>query len=157
MTAIICTDRTLAQTISILQIAGDRLEERVVLWLASASSVREPIVITEVHEPQQITDIDFFKIPPESMRALMAYLRASRLKIVAQVHSHPGKAFHSKADDKWAIVRHLGALSIVLPKFARNTTPKNFCEQAKTYELSPENAWVHVANVGPEGRLGVIP
>jgi len=35
--------------------------------------------------------------------------------VAAQVHSHPDEAFHSKGDDEWAIVRHEGALSIVVP------------------------------------------
>ena len=86
----------------------------------------------------------------------MTHLRSDRLKVVAQVHSHPGKAFHSEADDQWAIVRNVGALSLVLPQFARHATPANFLLEAVTYELSVENEWMRVPNDGPEGRLGVM-
>jgi hypothetical protein len=156
MTSITCTGDTLDQTIAILRAGGELSQERVVLWLTSASATREPIAIAEVYEPEQIADIDYFKLPPESLRALMMHLRARRLKIVAQVHSHPGAAFHSEADDKWAIVRQVGALSLVLPRFARQTTSKNFLNEVITYELSPKNEWLLVPNNGPTGRIGII-
>jgi len=47
-----------------------------------------------------------FRIPPSSMTAMMAHLRERKLGLAAQVHSHPNRAFHSRADDAWAIVRH---------------------------------------------------
>ncbi|WP_424187703.1 hypothetical protein ACOBQX_07915 [Actinokineospora sp. G85] len=36
---------------------------------------------------------------------------------VARVHSHPGEAFHSRADDANPVLTHQGALSIVVPFF----------------------------------------
>ena len=156
MTALSCTTDTFARTIDILRAGGARSEERVVLWLGPVSGIREPLPVTEVYEPDQITDIDYFKLPPASLRALMNHLRAARLKILAQVHSHPGRAFHSEADDEWAIVRHVGALSLVLPEFARSTTPANFAEQAASYRLSGGNQWVRVPTGGPYGCIGVV-
>ena len=38
--------------------------------------------------------------------------------IRAQVHSHPGAAFHSGTDDRWPVIRQHGFLSLVLPDFA---------------------------------------
>lgn len=156
MTKITLTVEALAKTIDILRIGGARSEERVVLWLAPVSVVREPLTIVEVYEPEQITDVDYFRLPPGSLRALMAHLRTARLKIVAQVHSHPGEAFHSDVDDEWAIIRQVGALSLVLPRFARDTTPENFVEQAATYELSVSNEWIRIPNKGPTARIETI-
>ncbi|MCJ2086726.1 Mov34/MPN/PAD-1 family protein [Methylobacterium sp. E-005] len=155
MTAITCTSAILADTIRILQAGGERREERVVLWLAPMAHEGATRVV-EVYEPGQVADFDYFRLPPESMRTLMAYLRAGRLRLVAQVHSHPGYAYHSEADDSWAIVRQLGGLSLVLPRFARTTTPLNFTEQAMTYELTPENRWTQVPSQGPLARLEVV-
>ena len=87
----------------------------------------------------------------------MRHLRSGRLKIVAQVHSHPGEAFHSEVDDEWAIVRHVGALSLVVPGFARWTTPTNFVAQAVAYELSASNQWLHTETIGALRRIGVLP
>lgn len=36
---------------------------------------------------------------------------------VARIHSHPGEAFHSPADDANPVLTHEGALSIVVPFF----------------------------------------
>jgi hypothetical protein len=146
----------LARTIDILRAGGARSEERVVLWLGPVSGIREPMPVTEVYEPDQIADIDYFKLPPASLRGLMNHLRGARLKILAQVHSHPGRAFHSEADNEWAIIRHVGALSLVLPEFARNTTPANFTEQAVSYRLSGKNEWVRVLTSGSDGCIGVL-
>jgi hypothetical protein len=38
--------------------------------------------------------------------------------LAAQIHAHPGRAYHSGADDVLALVRLPGALSIVVPDFA---------------------------------------
>src|SRR5437763_818131 len=85
-----------------------------------------------------------FHIPPAGMTALHAELRRGRLMVAAQVHSHPGPAFHSKADDRWAIVRHEGALSLVVPDFAVNTTVSNFLDRSKVYRFSASAEWVLV-------------
>jgi proteasome lid subunit RPN8/RPN11 len=88
--------------------------ERVVLWLGR----REQVVrILEVYVPLQHAASDYFRIPREGMSALLEYLRSKRLVAAAQVHTHPGRAFHSAADDAWALVRHEGALSFVVPRF----------------------------------------
>lgn len=146
-----------ARTIDVLQAAGERKEERVVLWLGPASARPGATSVTEMYEPDQITDIDYFRLPPATLQALMRHLRAGRLKIVAQVHSHPGEAFHSEVDDEWAIVRHVGALSLVVPDFARWTTPTNFVDQAVAYELSANNEWLHTDTIGALRRIRVLP
>ncbi len=38
-------------------------------------------------------------------------------RYVARIHSHPGEAFHSAADDRNPALTHQGALSIVVPFF----------------------------------------
>src|SRR5689334_19464982 len=100
MTSIVCTPGIFQQTIAALRAGGAQSEERVVLWLAAASANKPPIAVVEVYEPVQIADVDYFRLPAESLRNLMAHLRTNRLKIVAQVHSHPGKAYHSEVDDE---------------------------------------------------------
>jgi hypothetical protein len=111
-----------------------------VLWLAPAKSGDSQTII-DVYEPAQRVAADFFHIPPASMRELMQHLRNARLRIAAQVHSHPAQAFHSKADNEWAIVRHTGALSMVLPYFARGITPVTFLGASAVYRLSSSDKW----------------
>lgn len=64
--------------------------------------------------------------------------------VAAQVHSHPREAFHSKADDRWAIVRHEGALSLVVPNFAIGTMVSTFLDDTKVYRFSASAQWVEV-------------
>ena len=138
MSELLISPALVEQTISVLQDGGKEQCETVVFWLGKGSTV------DEVYRPQQRVSIDYFHLPSESMRALMNYLKRDRRRILAQVHSHPGDAFHSKADDSWAVIRHEGALSLVLPKFARATMLHNFYEQTATFSLSPDDKWLQI-------------
>lgn len=152
MSVVICTLETLRATIDVLRRGGERGEERVALWLSTATP-RTPAPIVEMYEPDQIAEVDYFRLPPATMRSLMNHLRATRRRIVAQIHTHPGRAYHSDVDAEWAIVRHVGALSLVLPRFAVTTTPENFLQQVMTYEYSPHGDWDHRPNVEPAARV----
>ena len=141
------------QTIGLLRQAGH--QECVLLWLGQrdASSQR----IEEVFLPLQERQFDYFVISRPGMAELMARLRTKGLYVVSQIHTHPGEAFHSPTDDKWAIVRHVGALSIVLPCFAMSTTLDNFLQQAAVFHLSASNAWKPVKPRQLSRRLIIIP
>ncbi|MBW7973562.1 Mov34/MPN/PAD-1 family protein [Bradyrhizobium sp. BR 10289] len=131
-----------ARTIDILRRGGAEKCEAVVLWLGSGPRGAERIA--EAYRPDQIADKDFFRIPSAAMKDLMGHLRRTRLHVTAQVHSHPGRAFHSEADDEWAIVRHRGALSFVVPRFGAGSTVANFMDQTAIYRLSDDDRWIEV-------------
>ncbi len=118
--------------------------EKVLLWLGRKSD--DCYVVDEVFTPIQITDEDYFRIPEEGMDELMNRLRTTRKIIVAQIHTHPREAFHSFADDRWAIIRHQGAYSLVLPYFCSTTNPGNFLDTVATFILDEFNSWVEVDN-----------
>lgn len=122
---------------------GARIDcETAVLWLGRRDLGIEQVV--EVHRPDQRVRLDLFHIQPESMRVLMAKLREQRLHILAQVHSHPGKAFHSDADNEWAIVRHRGALSFVIPHFGRECSSATFLDDVAVFQLNDRDLWLAV-------------
>lgn len=154
MKSIICSSAVISDTLEILRTGGRRGEERVALWLAKAGA-RMPTEVVDLYEPDQIAEVDFFNLPPESMRALMSHLSSTRRRIVAQIHTHPGHAYHSEADAAWAIVRHVGALSLVLPTFARTTTLQNFLEQVKIYQMSSAGEWNLKPGVGPDAVMEI--
>jgi hypothetical protein len=58
-------------------------------------------------------------------------LATAKRSVKAQIHTHPGGAFHSASDDRWPIVSQPCFISIVLPNFAIGQT-------------GLENAWVGV-------------
>lgn len=142
-----------AQSILELQKAGNIESERVLLWLGKRKA--HDVRVTEIFVPLQVANYDFFSIPPSSMRALLQHLREKELMVAAQMHSHPEEAFHSQADDRWAIVRHEGALSIVLPYFARTSSVENFLETSATFALSAQNEWRRVSSARLANHLRV--
>jgi hypothetical protein len=125
-----------------LQAAGRRRSERVVLWLGRRTNAR--IEIETLWVPEQRTGLDFFEIPPKGMQKMFDKLRTDRLMVAAQIHSHPRAAFHSYADDQWAIIRHSGALSLVLPYFALRTDCSTFVQDVALFVLSLQNEWLEI-------------
>jgi proteasome lid subunit RPN8/RPN11 len=137
-----CTNAIVEVTLDWLRQAGHARRECVALWLGR----RDPatIDVVEAYRPEQTAEIDMFHIPPRGMTELHAVLRQRRLMVAAQVHSHPAEAFHSKADDRWAIVRHEGALSLVVPHFALQTTTQSFLSHTKVYRLTAACRWQEI-------------
>jgi hypothetical protein len=148
MTRYTCLRSVVADTLEYMRAAGRRNKECVVLWLAPRTSSPDAPPICEAYLPLQEARKDQFRIPPEGMNALMAHLRTDKLRLAAQVHSHPREAFHSIADDEWAVIRREGALSVVVPDFAARTTPDNFVAHAKFYQLSSNDRWLELETVG---------
>lgn len=142
MNTVVCPSPIIAETLDHLQHAGKQAKECVVLWLARGA---EPDMRVErVYRPMQHAAADIFRIPAQGMRQLMDTLAADGLMIAAQVHSHPREAFHSRADDEWAIIRHENALSLVLPDFALLTPQARFADHAKVFRLSAANRWTEL-------------
>lgn len=139
---ILCPHVMVSDTLDIMRVGAARRCEALALWLGRRRPTH--IEVVEVYEPPYRSAVDFFHITPEGMRTIMAHLRQRRLFIAAQVHSHPGPAFHSKADDEWAIVRHEGALSLVVPNFAATTTAANFLDEAAIFYLASGDRWTEV-------------
>jgi proteasome lid subunit RPN8/RPN11 len=138
----LCPPTFVDLTLTYLRDAGQDNCECIVLWLGRRDGAL--LHVEEAYRPMQNASEDMFEIPPAGMTALYAELRKRRLMVAAQVHSHPGEAFHSTADNRWAIIRHEGALSLVVPHFASATTVSNFLDEAKTYHFTAAARWVEV-------------
>jgi hypothetical protein len=156
MTLLRCPAHLIHETLEHLREGGRLGVERVVFWLADRSETGTAM-ITEVHIPQQEAAEDYFRIPREGMTALMTHLRRGRQALRAQVHSHPGEAFHSHADDTWAVVRHEGGLSIVVPSFAANVTAANFFDAAAVFRLASDDRWVAMTGDELAAALDIVP
>ena len=139
---VVCPIAVVEKTLSHLREAGKRQCECVVLWLGRRRE--DEVAVTEAYVPLQVAREDMFHIPSDGMTAIQSHLRANRWMVAAQVHSHPAEAFHSRADDRWAIVRHEGALSLVVPRFASDTVATAFLDFTKVFRFSPNKRWVEV-------------
>lgn len=139
MSTVILPSNQVQVILNHFHVAGKLGSECVVLLLGCRRG--EDIIIDEVWRPEQRAGPEFFEIPPHSMESLFTRLRSGRRMIAAQIHTHPGRAFHSEADDRWAIIRHRGALSLVVPSFARRTTKESFLQDTAVFQLSDQDCW----------------
>jgi hypothetical protein len=142
MAAIRCPKTVVVETINYLRNAGSDGRECIVFWLGHRSP--NGIDIQEARRPRQTAWRDRFHIPPDEMAALKVYLREHRLTIAAQVHSHPAEAFHSVADDTGAVIRHVRALSFVIPWFGSQISVSSFLRDAALFELQENNTWLEI-------------
>lgn len=142
MRKVLCRGAIIEETLESLRSAGNHGTEGVVMWLSNG--IQSPISIAEIFVPQYSAGELYFEIPPDGMRGLMRYLRAKRLALAVQVHSHPRRAFHSWFDDRDAVPRHVGALSIVVPRFANHVSINNFKRVCAFYRLSGDNHWLRI-------------
>ena len=132
----------LNQTINLLKEFTDK--ERIVLWIGNRTD--QGYVVNEIYLPLQHTREDYFNIPEEGMELIMSKLKTSRQMLVAQIHTHPFEAFHSRADDNWAILRHVNAYSLVLPYFCSTTNESNFKVDVASFVLNESNNWIEIDN-----------
>ena len=79
----------------------------------------------------------------ELQRINMALYRAG-LVLFGQLHSHPGRAYHSSTDDAFAVATTIGSLSLVVPNFARQ--PFSLADTA-VYQLDATGHWCSLSNI----------
>jgi proteasome lid subunit RPN8/RPN11 len=102
---------------------GDQGCELLVLWLGESDPALRKATIAVPFIPKQRpisneSGIGYF-VSGEELFELNKSLSETGLRLIAQVHSHPGRAYHSEADDRYAIVTKERGLSLVVPNFGR--------------------------------------
>lgn len=112
-------DGVVSATLASLQEAGEREFECLALWLGSVD--RDRAVVSEIIVPTQKAvrsedGVGYF-VESDELFELNKMLADSGLRLIAQVHSHPGEAYHSTTDDEYAIVTVEGGFSLVVPDF----------------------------------------
>lgn len=75
-------------------------------------------LIDGVVHPRHTAGPGGYDVDSAAIGALWRELLATGRSIRVQVHTHPGRAYHSGRDDAIAIVRTPGFLSLVIPDFA---------------------------------------
>ncbi|WP_246672244.1 MULTISPECIES: Mov34/MPN/PAD-1 family protein [unclassified Mesorhizobium] len=81
------------------------------------------------------------RIEGDELHRLNVWLFENKLRILAQVHSHPTDAYHSGTDDENAIATAIGSLSLVVPDFA--SRPFDLSSTA-VYRLNAAGSWLEV-------------
>jgi hypothetical protein len=107
----------LAASVRALREGSAGYREAVVLWQGRILD-ETTALITRLHVPYQRASRLHFDVPIEERLRLLDEVVAAGEFILVQLHTHPGRAYHSEVDDQLAIPRHTGALSIVVANFA---------------------------------------
>lgn len=135
----VAVERAVIQgTLRTLQEFGDRGLEGLVLWLGEIEPGIARIIQAYVpvqHPITSETGLGYF-VSGETLFELNRSLETTGLRLIAQVHSHPEEAYHSDADDRYAIVTADGGLSLVVPNFGHaSADPSSWA----VYRLSQGN------------------
>lgn len=136
------TQSVIPQTISWLREAGDRRQEAFVLWAGVFRSPREFLVASAICPDQTAFATQMgigVHISGEEIFRVSRWLYDNQQVLLAQVHSHPTHAFHSKTDDLFPMVTAVGQFSIVVPHFARgNIVDLSSCA---VFRLDSDGEW----------------
>lgn len=94
-----------------------------------------------------------YAIDSDELYRLNVFLYEQNLTLIAQIHSHPGKAYHSETDDAFPIVTTVGGLSIVVPDFA---TGPSSAEDFEVFRLSEDATWLHLSPIEKKQLIHII-
>ena len=103
------------RTLEMLRTCGRGRRECVVFWLGPAS---QPALVNAAVHADHLSTAGYFEVDPTWLAHFWVELGNTARSVRAQIHTHPGPAFHSHTDDEGAIIQVPGFLSLVLPKFA---------------------------------------
>lgn len=103
-----------------LREAGEQGFEGIVLWAGKQSDgiflVHQTIFPRQ--EGRRSSDGLCYVVDGDELFRINQHLYRHGHTLIAQVHSHPGEAYHSEVDDTYAVASTEGCLSIVIPDFA---------------------------------------
>jgi len=103
-----------------------------------------------VFAPEARTTSGSFHVTPRAMVACMQTAARFDLQVVAQVHTHPGRAYHSDGDVEGAKIRYPGYASLVLPGYGRDLPS---LAGAAAYLWQKERGWIELS----EDDIIIIP
>lgn len=94
-----------------------------------------------------------YAVDGEELHRINIWLYENKMKLIAQIHSHPQEAFHSDADDRYPIVDTYGGISIVIPDFARGNVSLG---ESAIFRLSEEKNWVKLTKKQIESLFKMV-
>lgn len=109
------TPQVLEATFEHLRRCGQGRRECVVAWVGPQE---RPAHVDEVVHPRHTGSGVAYDIDPAWIGAFWVNLADRHRTVRAQVHTHPGSAYHSERDNTLALVHTAGYLSLVIPRFA---------------------------------------
>jgi hypothetical protein len=127
-----------------LRLVGRDGHEGLGLWVGRQVGPRFHVTATVVPKQTHKRTADGLCVilPGDALHELNVRLYKEQLSLIAQIHSHPGRAYHSDTDDAYAIATTVGCFSIVVPYFARDDFD---ISRVATYRLDEKARWMGVS------------
>lgn len=121
------TDTLLYETGRLISsFAEDRDSEGVVYWFGL--EIGDKAVVTTLIVPDADTSRGCISTTPEVNAEALSVIVGTPLVLLGQAHSHPGTGVrHSPVDDSETFARFEGAISIVVPHYARRGVNLHHC------------------------------
>jgi hypothetical protein len=107
---------------------GSKQLEGVGLWLGrqeeSLFTVSRSVIPAQ--KAYSLEEGLLYNVDGEELHRINRWAYEQKLVLLVQIHSHPGRAYHSETDDAFPIVAALGGLSIVIPNFGEDPIDKKY-------------------------------
>lgn len=127
-----------------LRLVGASGYEGFALWAGNREGTK--FFVRETIIPEQTGHITpsgvYVTVGPAELHRINVWLYEHQMTLIAQLHSHPGEAYHSDTDDAFPIATTLGAFSLVIPYYARGPFSLSNCA---VYRLMPRKGWSHIS------------
>ena len=126
-----------------LRAVGSKGHEGLGLWVGVREHAHFDVRGTFIPAQRHIRTADGVCVVTEAdeLHRFNVWLFKNKLTLLAQIHSHPGRAYHSRTDDENAVATVVGSLSLVVPDFA--SAPFDLARTA-AYRLDGAGRWVEV-------------
>jgi hypothetical protein len=130
----------MVQTWDLLRRPGFEGLEAAAVWIGRRLPGGD-VEIFDVNMPEQLAYRSEFGVAvtilDEALSRLIATLPLECF-VPIRLHTHPGPAYHSDTDDQNMLLSHMGAISIVIPDFARDEIDLCSCS---VNELNESHHW----------------
>lgn len=119
------------KTIEFFRALGKDSLEACGIWVGEEQN--DLFEVKEVWFPKQENTIISYYISAIDVHHLNVKLNKNNYSAIAQLHTHPGDAFHSTVDDEHTILNLPGSFSIVFPNYG--SIPVNAISKWMVYRL----------------------
>lgn len=147
----IITQDIIKKTKTVLVEAGKHRNEGLVFWSGTLNG--DCANIKTVICPKNIATSVSATLSNEGVAYIHNTIRKNNEFLFAQVHSHPGIAFHSKSDNCEAISYKTGFISIVVPYFGKYMEELSSCA---VFEHIGKSIWKELDEIELKARFQVI-
>jgi hypothetical protein len=134
---------------------GRRGFEAVAVWIGRPLGQGRAEVLAVMRPAQEAIrseDGVAVRVPPEAISELISAL-PDGTAVLARLHTHPAEPYHSPLDDTNMLLAHHGAISIVVPDFARSPIELGSCS---VNVLESERGWRELSTAEVAERFEVL-